>query len=336
MLNQKKFTVASLFAGIGGFCTAFELENFQVLWANELDSNATKTYKLNHPEVQLFGKSIEQVSVIHDFLPQVDVLTAGFPCQPYSIAGNKLGLKDPRGKIFFEIIRLLKEFGSRRPKILLFENVPGLLFHDRGASFSLIANAIQSAGYWFVPPDCHAVLNTYKVTGIPQSRERLFMVALSWDFFEDQSFEFPTFLNKIADPVKNYLDIDQPADQDLYFDKEKRWGKLFEESMSNGKAESVYQLRRYYVRENKNDIVPTLTANMGEGGHNVPVIKDSWGIRKLTTIECLRLQGFDPSKFTFPDSVARGQRYKQIGNAVTVPLVQVLARECRRLLEKEN
>jgi len=326
---------ASLFAGIGGFCTAFKLEGFDVLWANEFDVNASKTYKANHQDVSLFHKSIEQLSVIHDSLPHVDVLTAGFPCQPYSGAGNRLGLKDPRGKVFFEIIRLLREFGARRPKILVLENVPGLLSHDKGASFSVIANAIQSAGYWFMPPDCYAVLNTYKVTGIPQARERLFMVALSWDYFEDQSFQFPTLVNNPPNPVRDYLDLDRPADPDLYFDKEKRWGKLFEESMSKGRPDSVYQLRRYYVRENKNETVPTLTANMGEGGHNVPVIRDPWGIRKLTTIECLRLQGFNAESFIFPDSVAKGQRYKQIGNAVTVPLVRELAKECYRLLGKE-
>lgn len=334
--NKIKPTVASLFAGIGGFCTAFELEGFDVLWANEFDSNASKTYKANHPQVALFHKAIEQLSVIHDSLPQIDVLTAGFPCQPYSVAGNRLGLKDPRGKVFFEIIRILREFGTKRPKILLLENVPGLLSHDKGTSFSVMVNAIQSAGYWFMPPGCYSVLNTYKVTGIPQTRERLFMVALSWDYFEGQSFEFPSLVNKSPDPVQNYLDLDVPTESDLYFDKEKRWGKLFEESMNKGSANSVYQLRRYYVRENKNDIVPTLTANMGEGGHNVPVIRDSWGIRKLTPTECLRLQGFDPEKFIFPDSVAKGQRYKQIGNAVTVPLVQELAKECKKLLKKEK
>jgi DNA (cytosine-5)-methyltransferase 1 len=327
-------TVGSLFSGIGGFCSAFEIAGAKVLWANEMDSSACKTYRANHSGVSLYEKKIEDLSALHDDLLAVDVLTAGFPCQPFSIAGDKKGFDDPRGKAFFEIIRLIKEFGDNRPKILLFENVPGLLFHNKGASYTRVVNAIQSAGYWFLPPDCQAILNTMKITGIPQSRDRLFMVALSWDYFDDQCFQFPADSEQLAKPVKDFLDLNEQASEDHYFDPESRWGKLFIESMSSGDPESVYQLRRYYVRENKNDAVFTLTANMGEGGHNIPVFKDDWGIRKLTTRECLRLQGFDADKFVFPEDVSRSQRYKQIGNAVTVPLVEKLAQECIRLLTK--
>lgn len=327
-------SVGSLFAGIGGFCSAFENMGAKVLWANEMDVSACKTYRANHPEVALYEKKIEELSAIHDDLPPVDVLTAGFPCQPFSVAGDKKGFDDPRGRAFFEIIRLIKEFSRNRPKILLFENVPGLLFHDKGASYARVVNAVQSAGYWFLPPNCQAILNTMKVTGIPQSRDRLFMVALSWDHFDDQSFQFPDDSEHAARPVKEFLELNEQAEADHYFDPESRWGKLFIESMSKGDPESIYQLRRYYVRENKNDAVFTLTANMGEGGHNIPVYKDDWGIRELTTRECLRLQGFDADKFIFPDDVAKSQRYKQIGNAVTVPLVELLAQECIRLLTK--
>jgi DNA (cytosine-5)-methyltransferase 1 len=327
-------TVGSLFAGIGGFCSAFEQVGAKVLWANEMDSAACRTYRTNHPDISLHEKRIEDLSAIHDDLLPVDVLTAGFPCQPFSVAGDRKGFADPRGRAFFEIIRLIKEFGVNRPKILLFENVPGLLFHDKGASFAKIVNAVQSAGYWFLPPDCQAILNTLKITGIPQARDRLFMVALSWDHFDDQCFQFPEEIPSNGQSVKSFLDLHEKAPEDHYFDPESRWGKLFIESMNKGDPESVYQLRRYYVRENKNDAVFTLTANMGEGGHNIPVYKDDWGIRKLTTRECLRLQGFDADKFIFPEEVAKSQRYKQIGNAVTVPLVMKLAQECLRLLTK--
>ena len=93
-------------------------------------------------------------------------------------------------------------------------------------------------------------------------------------------------------------------------------------------------LRRNYVRENKTNSVPALLANMGDGGHNTPVIQDDWGIRKLTPTECMRLQGFADEEFSFPENLSRVQQYKQIGNAVTVPLVRRLAQECRRLLEE--
>jgi len=324
--------VASLFAGIGGFCRAFEIAGAKVVWVNEKDANAAETYSQNHSKVKLYEKGIEELSVLHDELEPVDVLTAGFPCQPFSVAGKKRGFEDPRGQVFFEIVRLLKEFGPNRPKILLFENVPGLLNHEKGATYAKMVNAIQAAGYWFMPPQSHAILNTRKVTGIPQNRDRLYMVALSWDFFDSQCFSFPTDIDEPIKPLKQFLDLQEKAPDDHYFDPEGRWGKLFAESMENGDPDNLYLLRRYYVRENKNGASFTLTANMGEGGHNIPVCKDDWGMRRLTTSECLRLQGFDPETFIFPDDVAKGQRYKQIGNAVTVSLVEKLATECIHLL----
>src|SRR5690606_12551946 len=117
-------------------------------------------------------------------LEHVDVMTAGFPCQPFSIAGEKQGFADTRGQLFFEIVRILNEFGSDRPKILLLENVPYLLSHDKGRTFNRIVHEIQAAGYWFMPTKNHAVLNTYQHTVIPQNRERLYMVGLSWEHFD--------------------------------------------------------------------------------------------------------------------------------------------------------
>ncbi|WP_167731824.1 DNA (cytosine-5-)-methyltransferase [Kerstersia gyiorum] len=324
--------VGSLFAGIGGFCRAYLAEGFRVVWANELDSFAATTYRANYHDVHLYEKSIEDLSVIHDALQPVDVLTAGFPCQPFSVAGSQKGFDDPRGKLFFEIVRLLKEFGPRRPKIVVLENVPGLLSHAKGATFSKMVNSLQSAGYWFMPPSCYEILNTMKLTDIPQSRERLFMVALSWDYFNEFNFQFPMPQGVATRPVRDFLALNERAEDSLYFDPESRWGKLFEESMREGNPDGVYQLRRYYVRENKSDAVFTLTANMGEGGHNVPTIKDDWGIRKLSPEECARLQGFEKEEFIFPAEISRSQRYRQVGNAVTVPLVRLLARECKRIL----
>jgi DNA (cytosine-5)-methyltransferase 1 len=109
---------------------------------------------------------------------------------------------------------------------------------------------------------------------------------------------------------------------------------MFEESIESGDSDSIYMLRRNYVRENKSNSVFALMANMGDGGHNVPVIQDAWGIRKLTPVECLSLQGFPTETFSFPDGLSKVQQYKQIGNAVTVPLVMKLAAECRRLLDE--
>ncbi len=316
---------------MGGFCLGFMKEGFKVLWANEKDNFAAQTYRHNFPRTKLHHKPIEELSVISDDLDAVDVLTAGFPCQPFSVAGSKAGFEDERGQVFFEIVRLIREFGSERPKILLFENVPHLLTHDRGRTFNRITQEIQALGYWFMPNQNTTVLNTRIHTEIPQNRERLFMVALSWDHFQTNTFSFPAATDSTRDS-REFLDLDVKADDYYYFTESSKYLRLFEDSIDSGDPESVYMLRRSYVRENKSNSVPALLANMGDGGHNQPVIRDSWGIRKFTPIECLRLQGFSEDEFSFPEGVSRVQQYKQIGNAVTVPLVQKLAAECKRLL----
>lgn len=317
---------------MGGFCLAFSKEGFEVAWANEKDNFAAQTYAANFPSTKLYHKPIQDLSVIGDDLTPVHVITAGFPCQPFSVAGAKAGFDDDRGKTFFDIIRLLREFGDDRPKILLFENVPHLLTHDRGRTFNRITHEIQAAGYWFMPRQNTAVLNTKIHTDIPQNRERLYMVALSWDHFNTNDFNFPGPEEKTRD-YKEFLDLDRKHD-DWFYDSHSKYLKLFEQEIAVGDPSSIYMLRRNYVRENKSNSVPALLANMGDGGHNQPVIRDQWGIRKLTPTECLRLQGFPDKEFAFPAELSRVQQYKQIGNAVTVPLVQKLAAECRRLLEE--
>ncbi len=328
--NHHLYTVGSLFAGMGGFSRAFMNAGFRILWANENDSFALKTYEYNFPDVLIYNQPIEELSVVKDALEPVDILTAGFPCQPFSVAGDKRGFKDPRGRLFFEIIRLCKEFGNQAPKILVLENVKNLLYHNHGRTFNKLVDEIQSAGYWFTPKNA-AVLNTKDVTEIPHNRERLFMIAFSWHYFKSNNFSFPEQVEALKD-VRDYLDLDKPADSEYYFEKDSKYGKLFNSSMEEGDPNSIYLLRRWYVRENKNKCVFTLTANMGEGGHNVPVIKDNWGIRKLTPEECLRLQGFKNCELLFHSDLSKTQKYKQIGNTVTVELVRKIALKCNAYL----
>jgi DNA (cytosine-5)-methyltransferase 1 len=328
--SGRELTVGSLFAGIGGFCLAFKNAGFRILWANENDPFATETYRHNFGEVKLFTHSIRDLSVVRDNLDEVDVLTAGFPCQPFSVAGTKQGFNDPRGKLFFEITRLIRELGRKKPKLLVLENVRNLLDHNGGKSFAKVIEEIQTAGYWFHRKNL-AILNTKEHTDIPQNRERIYMVAFSWDHFDTSNFNFPEPV-EAKRGVREFLDLDKKASEELYFPEDSKYGRMFIESMQKGNPDSAYLLRRFYVRENKNDEVFTLTANMGDGGHNKPVIRDAWGIRSLTPEECLRLQGFPTDSYSFPSSVSRTQRYKQIGNAVTVSLVEKIAAECAKQL----
>src|SRR5580658_7102798 len=147
--KRSQFKVGCLFAAVGGFCRAFEEVGATVAWANEKDKFATKTFKLNFPNVRCIDRDVQDLSVHGDELEPVDILTAGFPCQPFSVAGDKLGFKDERGLLFLHIIRIIREFGANKPRMLLFENVKNLRSHDRGRTFKRIQTEVQRAGYWF-------------------------------------------------------------------------------------------------------------------------------------------------------------------------------------------
>ena len=317
--------VGCLFAAIGGFCRAFEQVGASIAWANENDKFATETFKLNFPNIKCVEKDIEHLSVHGDQLEPVDVLTAGFPCQPFSVAGDKLGFQDERGLLFLHIIRIIREFGRAKPKVLLLENVKNLKHHDKGRTFKRIQSEIQKAGYWFTEKDAQ-IMHTASHTDIPQNRERIFMVALNCDHFPANSFEFPKpFPKPRLKVVFDFLDLDHKAESWYYFKPENRYYPLFKKAIERDGKDSIYQLRRNYVRRNMSGMCFTLMANMGDGGHNQPVIRDRWGIRKLTERECARLQGYKDSWLKFPTTQSKSQAYKQVGNSVTVPLVAKLA-----------
>lgn len=332
--DRSHYKVGCLFAAIGGFALAFEQVGASVAWASEKNKFATKTFKLNFPDVRCIEKDILDLTVQGDKLEPVDILTAGFPCQPFSIAGEKLGFQDERGMLFLHIVRLIREFGRAKPKMLLLENVKNLKHHDRGRTFKRIQAEVQRAGYWFTDKDAR-IMNTAFHTDIPQNRERIFMVALSCDHFPTNSFVFP---DPYPEPrlriVFDYLDLDQKAESWYYFKPTNRYYPLFKKAIDEGGREAIYQLRRNYVRRNMSGMCFTLMANMGDGGHNQPVIKDRWGIRKLTERECARLQGYKDSWLKFPKDLSKNQSYKQVGNSITVPLVTKLAE--RMLVELEQ
>lgn len=326
MTHNNTITVGSLFAGIGGFCKAFEMEGCRISWANDNDKYVQITYERNFSN-RFILKDIKDLSVSGDKLEPVDILTAGFPCQPFSIAGRREGFNDPRGNVFYEISRILEEFGKDKPCIILLENVKNF---KQKEYITKVIEELNKIGYWF-DNEYMKVLNTHDFTELPQNRERLFMIALNKDYFDNVPLRFPVLKVKNKRKPFDYFDVKHKAEDNYYFKSKTKYWNLFKEQMDKYDKpgqKKVYLLRRWYVRTYLNGYTPTLTANMGTGGHNVPVIKDRWGIRKLTVRECARLQGFDDAWFNIPDNLSRGQIYKQIGNAVSVSLVRELAKIC--------
>ncbi len=330
-VQKRAITAGCLFAGLGGFCGGLQKAGIQTLWANEKDESAVRTFRANYQKVRMVEKDICKLSVKKDNLSPVDILTAGFPCQSFSHAGSKQGFDDERGNLFFEIIRLISEFGERKPKIILLENVPHLAHGDGGKWLQTIIARIQQAGYWFSKANCR-ILKTDKITGLPQGRERLFMVAASTDAFYCNDLAFPEAEVKLR-PLANFVKRGKKARPSDYLSPDNRYYKVIVAQMKKGDAKSIYQLRRYYVREYPAKC-PTLTANMGGGGHNVPFIRDRWGIRRLTVAECVALQGFEG--FIFHPEVADKECYRQIGNAVSLPVAKQLAEACLRFYKSKS
>jgi DNA (cytosine-5)-methyltransferase 1 len=316
-----EYTVGSMFAGIGGICIAFKNAGADVIWANELDKFACMTYRKNLGSDYLVEGDIKDLDV--NTVPNVDILTAGFPCQAFSIAGYKKGFRDERGALFFEILRIMDE---KHPRVVFLENVKNLVGHDNGQTFENILRCLKDRGYFAY----HQVLNTMEYGDIPQNRERTYIVAFK-DKRDAEKFSFPEAV-PLTKSIRDIIDASSQKDELFYYKKDwLHYGEL-KKIMKN--ENTVYQWRRTYVRENKSDVCPTLTANMGTGGHNVPLIIDDFGYRKLTPSECLKFQGF-PSDFRFPD-ISNGNMYKQAGNSVSVPVVQRIAENILDVMKKTD
>lgn len=339
-MTQTNLNVIGLFAGVGGIELGFEKAGFKPLVANEIDSYAAGTYRELHKQ-PVFVADINDVTAsnLNSFLQDQGVakpglkgavLTGGFPCQPFSVAGHRKGFEDPRGNVFWQIHRLINEI---EPEVVFLENVKNLKGHDEGRTFETILKALEGEiaspegtklkhKYWVK----EAVLNA-KDFGVPQNRERIFIVAFrDKDAFD--KFEFPKPLAKTSE-LSQFIDFDTKVDSKYYYTDARPFFDKLEESITDRNV--IYQWRRHYVRANKSGVSPTLTANMGMGGHNVPLIKAKHGIRKLTPTECFRLMGFkDP---VFPIGMAESRLYKQAGNAVVVSVIEAIAKKIRKALD---
>ena len=175
----------------------------------------------------------------------------------------------------------------------------------------------------------YAELDPYDLTELPQRRCRLFMVGLSTKHFDNGKFNFPREMNKTPKDIKKYIDFRGEKEDSYYLPTDNRYYKMIDSKLDDPFC--IYQLRKFLVRVKNPNECPTLTANMGQGGHNVPFIYDKKGLRKLTEQECLNLQGFS-SEFSFPEDVPRAKRYVQVGNAVCPPIAKLLANKITELL----
>lgn len=311
--------VASFFAGVGGIDLGLEQTgNFKVVYANEFDPNPVKTYELNFPDIQVDRRDIHDVSP--DEVPDVDLIAGGFPCQAFSIAGYRKGFDDEKGRgtLFFELLRIIHK---KKPRYLFLENVKNLVSHDNGNTFRVIIESLKQEGYFYR----YKILNACEYGNTPQNRERIYIVGFkSEDDYNQFTFPDPIQLNKT---VHDIVDFKNEVDEKYYYREGKYKGEIYRllnEAMTDENA--VYQWRRKYVRKNQSGVIPTLTANMGEGGHNVPLVKTPFGIRKITPKEAFLAQGF-PEDYKLPNDLSESKLYKQAGNSVCVNVIRRIAEQ---------
>jgi len=307
----KPVKLFDLCAGIGGFRLGLENAGHECVGWCEKDKFAIRSYsRMYNTEGEYFINDAKNIQTKD--LPGFDVLTAGFPCQPFSIAGEKRGFEDTRGTLFFEIARIAKE---KQPRILLLENVVGLLNHENGETFRTILRTLDELGYdveW-------QVLNSQSFN-LPQNRRRIFIVGHLRR--ERIGFLFPLG-RKIKQDAREFSrgeGVSYAIDANYF--KGSSPGSVGDSrrTMIIGKVDvSGYEAgKRVYGKEG---LAPTVTT--GQGGNQIPFVEDGERIRRLTPKECWRLQGFPDRLFNIAQRFnSDTQLYKQAGNAVSVPIVE--------------
>lgn len=302
--------VLSLFAGIGGIDLGFTQAGHEVVFANEIDKDACRTFEYNFKNTVLKQCDIKDINLLS--LPVFDCLVAGFPCQPFSVMGHQKGFNDPRGNMFFEIARILD---AKKPGAVFLENVANLKKHNNGRTFSVIMTTLCSLGYTVK----YCVMDPTDVN-IPQYRARIFIVG-----FRNQAdmkrFSFPNPI-PLTQGIEDIISRKQKHSQIYYYLPGNRYYESLDARMK-GKT-GIYRIDDSGVAIKRWDICPTLKANMGTFHDRVPIIRDDFGIRKLTPYECLAFQGF-PNSFRFPN-ISLNSAYKQAGNTVCVPVIFNIAK----------
>jgi DNA (cytosine-5)-methyltransferase 1 len=306
---MKKLKMIDLCAGTGAFSLAFELTGLvDVVFANDIDPSSKEIYDINLGHDLTLG---DLLNIKAKDIPAHHILTFGFACQPFSISGKRLGWDDPRSNIFWKGLEIIR---YHKPECIIIENVKNLVSHDDGDTFKTIIKALKKENYHIH----YKILNTSTITSIPQHRERIYIVCTtSKGIHRRFNLDFPEVPTQ---SIRSLLE--KNVDDKYYYNTNSKIHEMVQEAVIE--KDSVYQFRRVYVRKNQSKECPTLTANMGSGGHNVPLVLDKKFPRKLTPRECFNFQGFDEN-YSLDVKLSDSKLYKLAGNAVSFPVVRLIA-----------
>lgn len=305
---QSSLKIIDLFAGIGGIRKGFEHIGGYCVFSSEWDKSAQKTYQANFNEIP--HGDITKIDPSE--IPSFDILLAGFPCQPFSQAGKKLGLADTRGTLFFDIAKIVE---YHRPTVVFLENVKRFKSHDGGNTFETIKKILEDLGY-----EVYSKILNAKDYGVPQNRERIYIIA----FLGKTNFKFPKptqIKTKLSDILEKNVDSKYTLSDKLWSGHQRR--KLLHKTKGNGFGYSLFNEQSEYTS--------TISARYYKDGSEILISQKKQNPRKLTPREAARLQGY-PDSFIIP--VSDTQAYKQFGNSVAVPVIKALAKEIQKALEK--
>lgn len=307
--GKKHFKFIDLFAGVGGIRYPFEQLGGECVFTSEWDKYAQQSYIANYGPDHVFG---DITKIKETEVPDHDVLVGGFPCQAFSNAGKKQGFNDTRGTLFFEIARIIKE---KTPKLILLENVKGLVSHDKGNTFTVIKNTLDELGYNISYEILHA-----KDFGVPQNRPRIYIVGVRKDL--EKKFVFPEHKPKrttVGSILEEKVDAKYTLSDKLWEYLQAR--KQEQQEKGNGFGFCLF--------DKDDEYTSTLSARYHKDGAEILIKQKGKNPRKLTPRECARIQGF-PDKM--PIVVSNTQFYKQMGNSVAVPVIEFIAKELIKLL----
>jgi DNA (cytosine-5)-methyltransferase 1 len=309
-MERKKIKVAGMFAGIGGICLSFKQAGYEIVWANEKDPASCKTYRHNFKDSNLIEGDIRNIDV--NQIPDFDILTAGFPCQSFSIGGAQRGFNDRRGVMFFEVCRIID---VKRPPVIFLENVENLMKHDNGKTFLVIYTSLAQFGYAVK----YKVMPTNQYGGLPQCRKRIYIVAFR-DIGCCDAFKYPEPI-ELTQGIFNIINIHERKNDIYYYSPTSDFYRIADREINDRKY--LYRVFNGEITKLKNGLCPTLTASMNTQ-ENAAILRDDFGIRRLTLRECLDFQGF-PNDYYFPKSITLEDAYKQIGNSVSVSVIKRIA-----------
>lgn len=304
------FKFIDLFAGIGGMRIPFDELGGECVFTSELDEHARSVYEANFGADHVMNTDVTSVDDCPEIVPDHDLVLAGFPCQPFSHAGKKLGFEDTRGTLFFSIANIVK---AKQPRVLLLENVRGLKSHDGGNTLRVILGSLKELGY-----EAHTDVLNARDFGLPQNRNRLFIVAIRSDLLGASEYAFPKPTVSRGD-LSVAMALDPRCDSDALTISDRLWDGHQQRRARNQASGKGFG---YQIVSPDSPYTATISARYYKDGSEILIAQEGLNPRLLSVREAGNLQGF-PSNFQFHES--KKQAYKQLGNAVPVNVIRALA-----------